>query len=60
MARVQALNKAAHLGSTHDVFLLCEKGVLDYNPPREVRTEKVRRAVGTAPAFETEEIATLC
>jgi len=36
-----------------------EKGVLTYNPAREVSTEKVRRAVGKTPAFEDSDIATL-
>jgi site-specific recombinase XerD len=36
-----------------------EKGVLTYNPAREVSTEKVRRAVGKTPAFETEDVAQL-
>ena len=36
-----------------------EKGVLVYNPAREVRTEKVRRSVGKTPAFETEQVAQL-
>lgn len=36
-----------------------EKGVLTYNPAREVKTEKVRRTVGTTPAFEVEDVAKL-
>jgi len=36
-----------------------EKGVLIYNPAREVSTEKVRRTVGKTPAFETEDVAQL-
>lgn len=36
-----------------------EKGVLVYNPAREVTTEKVRRTVGRTPAFEVEDVATL-
>jgi len=36
-----------------------EKGVLVYNPAREVATEKVRRSVGKTPAFEMEDVATL-
>ncbi len=36
-----------------------EKGVLTYNPAREVSTEKVRRTVGKTPAFESEDVAQL-
>ena len=36
-----------------------EKGVLPYNPAREVATEKVRRGVGKTPAFESEQVAQL-
>jgi len=36
-----------------------EKGVLVYNPAREVTTEKVRRSVGKTPAFEMDDVATL-
>jgi site-specific recombinase XerD len=36
-----------------------EKGVLEFNPAREVRTEKVRRAVGKTPAFETGDVGAL-
>lgn len=36
-----------------------EKGVLTYNPAREVKTEKVRRTVGTTPAFEVDDVAKL-
>ena len=36
-----------------------EKGVLTYNPAREVATEKVRRSEGKTPAFETEDVARL-
>ena len=36
-----------------------EKGVLTYNPAREVRTEKVRRNVGKTPAYETDDVAAL-
>lgn len=36
-----------------------EKGVLTYNPAREVKTEKVRRNVGATPAYETEDVARL-
>jgi site-specific recombinase XerD len=35
------------------------KGVLSYNPAREVKTEKVRRTVGKTPAFEGDEVARL-
>ena len=36
-----------------------EKGVLVYNPAREVKTEKVRRTVGTTPDFETDDVEKL-
>jgi site-specific recombinase XerD len=36
-----------------------EKGVLSSNPAREVSTEKVRRAVGKTPAFQTDDVARL-
>lgn len=36
-----------------------EKGVLTYNPAREVATEKVSRTVGKTPAYETEDVAKL-
>ena len=36
-----------------------EKGVLVYNPAREVSTEKVRRTIGKTPAFESEQVAQL-
>jgi site-specific recombinase XerD len=36
-----------------------EKGVLPFNPAREVSTEKVRRNVGKTPAFETKDVARL-
>ena len=36
-----------------------EKGVLVYNPAREVSTEKVRRSIGKTPAFESEQVAQL-
>lgn len=36
-----------------------EKGVLVYNPAREVETEKVRRTTGKTPAFEMEDVAAL-
>lgn len=36
-----------------------EKGVLTYNPAREVRTAKVSRTVGATPAYEVEDVAKL-
>ncbi len=36
-----------------------EKGVLTYNPAREVKTEKVRRGVGKTPAYDVEDVAKL-
>lgn len=36
-----------------------EKGVLPYNPAREVATEKVRRHIGKTPAFDTDQVAQL-
>ncbi|BCM94497.1 tyrosine recombinase XerC (plasmid) [Abditibacteriota bacterium] len=36
-----------------------EKGVLIYNPAREVATEKVRRNIGKTPAYDTDQVAQL-
>ena len=47
-----------HISALRMMFsYFVEKGVLGYNPAREVSTEKVRRAVGKTPAFETEQVA---
>ena len=49
-----------HISALRMMFsYFVEKGVLTYNPAREVRTEKVRRAVGKTPAFESEQVAQL-
>ena len=49
-----------HISALRMMFsYFVEKGVLSYNPAREVSTEKVRRAVGKTPAFETEQVAQL-
>jgi integrase/recombinase XerD len=49
-----------HISAIRMMFsYFVEKGVLSYNPAREVRTEKVRRSVGSTPAFETDDVAKL-
>lgn len=49
-----------HMSALRMMFsYFVEKGVLTSNPAREVRTEKVRRTVGTTPAFETRDVQTL-
>ena len=53
-------SRAKHISALRMMFsYFVEKGVLGYNPAREVSTEKVRRAVGKTPAFETEQVAQL-
>lgn len=49
-----------HISALRMMFsYFVEKGVLTYNPAREVSTEKVRRTVGKTPAFETGQVAAL-
>jgi len=58
--RLSKLSIKQHTSALRMMFsYFVEKGVLTYNPAREVRTEKVRRAVGTTPAFETEDVEAL-
>lgn len=49
-----------HMSALRMMFsYFTEKGVLTYNPAREVKTEKVRRTTGATPAYEVEDVARL-
>lgn len=54
------LSLKQHVSALRMMFsYFTEKGVLTYNPAREVKTEKVRRTVGATPAYEVEDVAKL-
>lgn len=58
--RLSATSMKQHSSALRMMFsYFTEKGVLTYNPAREVRTEKVRRSVGATPAYEPEDVAIL-
>ena len=58
--RLSKTSIKGHLSALRQMFsYFVVKGVLTYNPAREVATEKVRRSVGKTPAFETEQVAQL-